>query len=141
MLMMQGFTLLIVNFRGSIGFGEDNLNSLLGTIGVNDVEDCGNLTKLALEQFSDTIDPARLGVFGGSHGGFLTGHMIGHPEYKDMWKAASLWNPVLDMTYMVNSTDIPDWIFACCGSEEINFSTMTVEQKVNFFNRSPMAYV
>ena len=49
LLMMQGFTLLVVNFRGSIGFGEDNLNTLLGTIGVNDVEDCGNLTKLALE--------------------------------------------------------------------------------------------
>lgn len=49
LLMMQGFCLLIVNFRGSIGFGEDCLNSLIGTIGENDVEDCGNLTKMALE--------------------------------------------------------------------------------------------
>lgn len=141
MLLLQGYCLLIVNFRGSIGYGEDFMNSLIGTIGENDVEDCGNLTKKALEQFADVVDPARLGVFGGSHGGFLTGHMIGHPEYKDMWKAASLWNPVLDMTYMVNSTDIPDWIFACCGSEELDFAALSVEQKVNFFNKSPMAYV
>ena len=141
LLMMQGFCLLIVNFRGSIGYGEDMLNTLIGTIGENDIADCGNLTKMALERFSDVVDPERLGVFGGSHGGFLTGHMVGHPEYKDMWKAASLWNPVLDMTYMVNSTDIPDWIFACNGSEELDFAGLTVEQKVNFFKRSPMAYV
>jgi len=47
-LLLQGFCLLIVNFRGSIGYGEDSLNSLLGTIGVNDAQDCGNLTKKAL---------------------------------------------------------------------------------------------
>ena len=141
LLLMQGFCLLIVNFRGSIGYGEDSLNSLLGKIGENDVSDCGNLTKKALELFPDIIDPEKLGVFGGSHGGFLTGHMIGHPDYRDMWKAASLWNPVLDMTYMINSTDIPDWIFACCGNEELDLSTMTAEQKVNFFTRSPMAHV
>ena len=138
---MQGFCLLVVNYRGSIGYGEDFLNSLLGHIGEHDIADCGNLTKKAVEQFSSVIDPEKLGVFGGSHGGFLTGHLIGHPEYKDMWKAASLWNPVLDMTYMVNSTDIPDWIFACCGDEEIDFGKLTVEQKVNFFQRSPMSTV
>ena len=91
--------------------------------------------------FSGIVDPERLGVFGGSHGGFLTGHLIGHPEYKDMWKAASFRNPVVDMTYMVTSSDIPDWIYACCGSEEMDFANMTVERKVNFFNRSPIASV
>ena len=139
--MMQGFCLLIVNFRGSTGYGEDMLNSLLGTIGENDVADCGDLTKLALERFSDVVDPERVGLFGGSHGGFLTGHLIGHPEYKDMWKAASLWNPVLDMSYMVNASDIPDWVYACCGREEIDFAALSVEQKINFFKRSPMATV
>jgi dipeptidyl aminopeptidase/acylaminoacyl peptidase len=67
--------------------------------------------------------------------------MIGHPDYKDMWKAASLQNPILDLTYMVISADIPDWVFACCGNEELDFSTLTAEQKRNFYNRSPMANV
>jgi len=36
---MQGYCLLVMNYRGSLGYGEDTLNSLLGNIGINDVED------------------------------------------------------------------------------------------------------
>ena len=67
--------------------------------------------------------------------------MIGHPEYKDMWKAASMQNPILDLTYMGISADIPDYVFACAGNEEFDLATLTAEHKVNFYNRSPMAYV
>jgi acylaminoacyl-peptidase len=42
--LLQGCCLLIVNFRGSVGYGRDLMNSLLGTIGVNDVADCADLT-------------------------------------------------------------------------------------------------
>ena len=47
-LLLQGYCLLIVNYRGTIGFGKDFLDSLLGHIGSRDVEDCGNLTKKAI---------------------------------------------------------------------------------------------
>lgn len=56
------------------------MDSLLGGIGSVDVEDCGNLTKTAMHQFAHIIDANRIGVEGGSHGGFLTGWLIGHPE-------------------------------------------------------------
>lgn len=111
---MQGFSLLIVNYRGSVGYGEDFLNSLLGNIGVRDVEDCGNLTMLALEKHADILDETKVCVEGGSHGGFLTAWLIGHPKYKHLWRAAVLWNAVLNMSYNVVSTDIPDWVFSCC---------------------------
>jgi len=96
-LLMQGFCLLIVNYRGSTGYGQDALNSLMGEIGVNDVEDCGELTLLALQKYASVVNPDRVGIEGGSHGGFLTGWLIGHPKYKDIWRAACLWNPVLNM--------------------------------------------
>jgi dipeptidyl aminopeptidase/acylaminoacyl peptidase len=51
MLLMQGCCLLIMNYRGSIGYGEDTMNTLLGTVGENDVADCGDLTLLALEKY------------------------------------------------------------------------------------------
>lgn len=47
-LLLQGYCVLIVNYRGTIGFGKDFLESLLGHIGSRDVEDCGNLTLKAM---------------------------------------------------------------------------------------------
>ena len=58
---------------------------------------------------------------GGSHGGFLSAWLIGHPEFKSLYKVASLWNPVLNMSYMVQATDIPDWILACTKNEDFNY--------------------
>ena len=94
-----------------MGFGKEFMDSLLGHIGSRDVEDCGNLTKKAIEQFGNIVDPQRVCVMGRSHGGFITGWLIGHPEFNGLWASACLWNAVLDMTYMVSSTDIPDWIY------------------------------
>ena len=76
------------------------MDSLLGHIGDRDVHDCGQLTLEAIKS-DDTIDKKRICVEGGSHGGFMTGWLIGHPDYKDLWAASALWNPVLDMTYML----------------------------------------
>jgi dipeptidyl aminopeptidase/acylaminoacyl peptidase len=48
------------------------------------------------------VDSARVGVIGGSHGGFLTGHLIGqHPE---MFSAAVMRNPVTDISTMIGAT-------------------------------------
>ena len=87
------------------------------------------------------IDPKKVGVTGGSHGGFLTGHLIGHEEFKDIWGAAAVRNPVLDLSYMLSATDIPDWIYACGKNEEINFAAPTSEDRTLFFERSPISQV
>lgn len=50
-----------------------------------------------------------MAVSGGSHGGFLTGHMIG--QYPDTFKCAIVRNPVFDLAHMIYVTDIPDWVF------------------------------
>ena len=103
-----------------MGYGKDFLESLLGHIGSRDVYDCGELTKMALDKFSDTIDPKRVCVEGGSHGGFLTAWLTGHKDYKDMWAAASIWNGGMDIPYKVVATDIPDWNFACALNKEFD---------------------
>ena len=53
------------------------------------------------------VDESQLAVMGGSHGGLLTGHLVGqHPE---RFRCASLRNPVMDVSAMIHLSDIPDW--------------------------------
>lgn len=50
-----------------------------------------------------------MAVIGGSHGGFLTGNLVGqHPE---RFCCGVLRNPVMDISLMVGVSDIPDWCF------------------------------
>eukprot|EP00927_Polykrikos_kofoidii_P012308 TRINITY_DN15302_c0_g1_i1.p1 TRINITY_DN15302_c0_g1~~TRINITY_DN15302_c0_g1_i1.p1 ORF type:complete len:794 (-),score=101.83 TRINITY_DN15302_c0_g1_i1:107-2413(-) len=98
---------LLVNYRGSIGFGRRALRSLPGSVGSQDVEDC--LHALRTELRAGVYDETRLGVVGGSHGGFLSTHLIG--QQPTLFKAASVRNPVTNLASMVTATDIPDWTF------------------------------
>lgn len=67
-----GFSCLLVNYTGSIGFGEDSIQSLIGQIGSLDVEDVHSAAIWASKQSG--IDPKKVFIYGGSHGGFLTGY-------------------------------------------------------------------
>jgi hypothetical protein len=48
-LVLQGYCVLIVSYRGTVGFGKRFMDSLLGKVGSIDVEDCANLTTKAAE--------------------------------------------------------------------------------------------
>jgi acylaminoacyl-peptidase len=105
-LLNLGYTLLLVNYRGSIGFGNASLLSLPGFIGDHDVHDC-------MKALTHTLDAnthlARVAVMGGSHGGFLTLHLLGqHPE---AFGTGVVRNPVTSIPGMLPSTDIPDWCY------------------------------
>ena len=74
------------------GFGTTALESLPGRIGTQDVEDVVAATKAALDLEPEALDPSKVGVVGGSHGGFLGAHLTAqHPE---IFKVAALRNPV-----------------------------------------------
>ncbi|KDR18399.1 acylamino-acid-releasing enzyme-like isoform X2 [Zootermopsis nevadensis] len=102
-----GFGLLMVNYRGSIGSGQESVEFLLGRIGDSDVKDVHFATCQALKQFP-FLDPKKMVLMGGSHGGFLVTHLSG--RFPDLFKAVVALNPVIDLPAMCAISDIPDWV-------------------------------
>ncbi len=50
-----------------------------------------------------------MSVIGGSHGGFLTGHLVG--QYPERFRCGGMRNPVCNLSLMVGLSDIPDWCY------------------------------
>ena len=79
-----GYVVLFSNPRGGSGYSEEHARAIRGPVngagpgwGTRDYEDVMAVVDTALETF-DFIDPERLGVIGGSYGGYMTSWIIGH---------------------------------------------------------------
>jgi dipeptidyl aminopeptidase/acylaminoacyl peptidase len=72
-----GYAVIYTNPRGSQGYGEDFTRAVIGDWGGGDFADVMAGLDAALCRY-DFIDPERLGVMGGSYGGFLTSWTVGH---------------------------------------------------------------
>jgi acylaminoacyl-peptidase len=102
-----GYEILLVNYRGSTGFGQASIEALPTRIGKMDVADVVAATRQVIG--AGIVDSERIGLCGGSHGGFLTAHCTSqHPE---LFKVAAMRNPVVNIATMVSTTDIPDWCY------------------------------
>jgi len=77
LLAASGLGVIFTNPRGSQGYGEKFCAGIKEEWGVNDYADLMAGVDAALERF-DWIDPERLGVAGGSYGGYMTSWIIGH---------------------------------------------------------------
>jgi dipeptidyl aminopeptidase/acylaminoacyl peptidase len=72
-----GYVVIYTNPRGSQGYGEAFTRAVIGDWGGGDFADVMAGLDEALRRY-DCIDAARLGVLGGSYGGFLTSWTVGH---------------------------------------------------------------
>ena len=72
----RGYFVFFCNPRGSDGYGNEfaDIRGKYGTIDYNDIMD---FTDLVLINYPD-VDKNRIGVTGGSYGGFMTNWIIGH---------------------------------------------------------------
>ncbi|KAJ6667726.1 hypothetical protein lerEdw1_016047 [Lerista edwardsae] len=110
-LCQLGFAVLMVNYRGSLGFGQASIDSLISRVGVQDVKDTQLAVELALQM--EPLDPNRMALLGGSHGGFICCHLLG--QYPGMYKACAVRSPVINMATLLGTSDIPDWRYAALG--------------------------
>lgn len=78
--LAKGYTFIAPNYRGSTGYGVEFEHANMNDWGVGDTQDCLHAAKF-LHQF-DWIDPARVGIFGASYGGYMVACCLSRdPDY------------------------------------------------------------
>jgi len=83
MLAAEGMFVLYPNPRGSSGYGMDFQYSTLRAWGIDDTKDILQAVDMVVER--GLADPDRLGITGGSYGGFMTNWITAHDQ---RWRAA-----------------------------------------------------
>ncbi|MBI2922743.1 MAG: S9 family peptidase [Planctomycetes bacterium] len=77
LLAAKGYAVLFCNPRASTGYSEAHLAACVGRWGGKDYDDLMAFTDECL-RLAPEIDRRRLGVAGGSYGGFMTNWIVGH---------------------------------------------------------------
>ena len=107
-----GYAVLFSNPRGGSGYSEEWGRAICGPVrggpgwGTVDHEDVLGVVDTALEKF-DFLDPDRLGMIGGSYGGFMTSWTIAHDH---RFKAAVSERAVNHNISAAGSSDLY-WVF------------------------------
>jgi dipeptidyl aminopeptidase/acylaminoacyl peptidase len=125
-----GYVVIYTNPRGSQGYGEEFTRSVIGDWGGGDFADVMAGLDEALRRF-DFIDPERLGVMGGSYGGFMTSWTVGHT---DRFKAACSERAVNNVSTLFGTSDIGHFF------SEMQSGVLPWENPRWYVDHSPITY-
>ncbi|KAJ1815164.1 hypothetical protein LPJ56_002756, partial [Coemansia sp. RSA 2599] len=110
-LARMGFGVLLVNFTGSLGFGQDAVIAQIGrmdTLSLTEIQDAAAMVHATRE-----ADPERTVYLGGSYSGY-TGALLA-ARAPGFYRAIVLRNPVIAVADNAAMSDIPDWCWAELG--------------------------
>jgi dipeptidyl aminopeptidase/acylaminoacyl peptidase len=125
-----GFYVLFTNPRGAQGYGEAFTRAIVQNWGGPDYDDVMRAVDEALRRYPE-IDPARLGVTGGSYGGFMTNWIVGHTN---RFKAALTQRSCVDLSTLFLAGDF--------GTETVSeFGDLPWRDPEAFRRMSPLTYV
>lgn len=107
------------------------VESLVGRAGFQDILD----TQRAVEHFVNgkwtengvMFDKSRIYCTGGSHGGFISTHLIG--KFPNYYRASAVRNPVTNIASQVVTSDIPEWGCGVTGLSGVSFATFPNYQR------------
>ena len=100
----RGYAVLQVNYRGSAGFGKKHLNAGIGEWGVGYMQhDITDAAQWAIDQ--GIADPKRIGIFGGSYGGYAT--LAGAAFTPDLYACAIAMSGLSNVKTFLDT--MPDW--------------------------------
>jgi dipeptidyl aminopeptidase/acylaminoacyl peptidase len=91
-LQEHGYLVLDVDYRGSAGYGRDWRTAIYQHMGGKDLDDIVDAAKYAVS--AQGADPKRIGLYGGSYGGFIT--LMAMFTASDTFAAGAALRPVTD---------------------------------------------
>ncbi len=125
LLTDQGYTVIDIDYRASSGYGRDVRTGIYRHMGGKDLDDHVDAAKLLVEKYG--IDAGKIGLYGGSYGGFIT--LMALFTTPDVFKAGAALRPVTDWAnynhgYTANILNEPvNDSLAYARSSPINFAS------------------
>ncbi|OGD79381.1 MAG: hypothetical protein A2Y64_08935 [Candidatus Coatesbacteria bacterium RBG_13_66_14] len=126
----RGFVVLWCNPRGSTSYGEKFTRAIVNAWGTKDYEDV-----LALADYAaglPYVDGRRIGITGGSYGGYMTNWVIGHT---DRFAAAVTQRSVSNLLDFYGSSDTGYWFEKEFGGKR------PWTDRDHYWKLSPIAYI
>ncbi len=130
-LVSRGYICIGPNVRGSTGYGLAFQKSNIKDLGGGDLQDEVYATKFLLA--TGYVDSKKIGITGGSYGGFMTLMTIG--KVPDIWAAAVEQYGIIDWRTMLKSSDplLQQYVKALLGDPE--------KDSAVYDNSSPIKYI
>jgi dipeptidyl aminopeptidase/acylaminoacyl peptidase len=128
-LAARGYVVMFTNPRGSQGYGKDFADAITARWGTVDYDDLVAAADMLEKQ--PYVDKKRIGVTGGSYGGYLTNIAIGKTQ---RFKAAVTQRSVVDLHSFFGTSDIG-------YLDHYEFGGYEWENPENYQRMSPISYV
>jgi dipeptidyl aminopeptidase/acylaminoacyl peptidase len=94
-LVEKGYIVLDIDYRGSAGYGRDWRTGIYRFMGGKDLSDHVDAAKYLVAEHG--VDPTRIGLYGGSYGGFIT--LMAMFTEPDVFAAGAALRPVTDWAH------------------------------------------
>jgi len=95
LLVEKGYTVLDMDFRASAGYGRDWRTAVYRDMGGKDLSDQVDGAKYLVDEYG--IDPAKIGIYGGSYGGFIS--LMAMFKEGDVFACGAALRPVTDWAH------------------------------------------
>lgn len=130
LLAARGYAVIYANPRGSTGYGEAFTSALHAAWGEQDTPDLMAVLDRAVA--GGGIDPARLGVTGGSYGGYMTNWLLGQT---DRFRAGVTQRSISNLVSLYGTDDI------AVVSLDVEFGGPPWVARERYLALSPITYV
>ena len=134
---LNGYNVVHINYIGSTGTSSESIKKIFGNCGKADL----NTVVQTANYIKNKYSPSLLGIWGFSHGGFLSTHMAA--KFSSLIDFAVIGAPVINFISSYYTCDIPDWALDESGIKSNFYADKKMDKDTfdKMWDMSPIKYV